>query len=265
MAVRMIKWAFLGVLVVALAACKSEFERARTSNDPEQIYKKAMAYYEEKEYDKAQALFELALPSYRGKQEAEDLYYKYAYTFYNQEQYVLAEQYFKNFSNTFGASPKKEEADFMSAYSSYQLSPNFRLEQSYSNKAIESLQNFINTYPASPRVAESNKLIDELRKKQEQKLFEEAKLYFDLKYYQAAVQTFENLLKEFAETGKAEEVRYYIVKSSYLWARNSITDKQKERFEDTKTRATDYLRKYKKGSFAVEVKDMLAEANATLK
>ena len=108
----------IGVVVVA-SACKSEFEKIRSSGDVQLLYKNAYKYYEEKEYQKAQTLFELIVSSYRGKKEAEDIYFKYAYTYYYLERYILASYYFKNFAQTFSTSSLRQEADFMTAYCNY--------------------------------------------------------------------------------------------------------------------------------------------------
>ncbi|MBK8562527.1 MAG: hypothetical protein IPN76_04080 [Saprospiraceae bacterium] len=77
------------------------------------------------------------------------------------------------------------------------MSPGFRLEQTYTEKAIDDLQLFANTYPNSPRLKEVNRLIDEMRLKLEQKVFDEGLLYYNMRQYQAATTTFENLLKDF--------------------------------------------------------------------
>jgi len=136
----------LSLIFVALITfgCKSEFETIRTSGDPALWLAKAGEYYELGEYQRAQTLFELTIGPYRGKAEAEEIAYRYAYTYYYTEQYVLASYYFKSFATTYGGSPLKEEADFMTAYSNYELSPVYRLDQSYSVKAIESFEEFAN-------------------------------------------------------------------------------------------------------------------------
>ena len=97
-------------LFLLSTACKSEFERIRTSGDPATILEKAHAYYEEEEYLKAQTLYELVVSSYRGRPEAEKIAYNYAYTYYNLEQYILAAYYFNNFANTYGASIRKKRS-----------------------------------------------------------------------------------------------------------------------------------------------------------
>ncbi len=263
MKIRQLIWSLLAITL--LASCKSEFERVRASGDPNLLYTKAFEYYDNEEYLKAQALLELVMPSYRGKKEAEDIFMRYAFTYYHTGQYILASYYFNNFSQTYSTSPQREEADYMSAFSNYKLSPTFRLDQSYSEKAIEGFQLFINTYPQSKRVAECNALIDVMRKKMEVKAFEEGKLYFDLRQYQASMQSFENLLKDFPETDAVEDVRYMMVKASYLLAENSIVDKQEERFRDAVTRAVEFRQRFGSSKYRKEILEIETTSNKKIK
>ncbi len=256
---------FVGLLaILVFAGCKSEFEKIRTSGDPALVLQKANTYYEEEEYQKAQTLYELVMASYRGKAEAEDIYFNYAYTYYYLRQYLLAAYYFKNFATTYGGSSKRQDAEFMAAYSNYQMSPTFRLDQTYTLKAIEEFQAFINAYPNNPRVEECNNLIDEMRAKLERKGYEEGVLYFDIRQYQSAVQSFENLLKDFPETDRADQVRYMIIKSSYLMAENSFVDKQKERYQETATLAEEFLGRYEESEHQKEVSSILKNSQRKL-
>ncbi|MBI5916973.1 MAG: outer membrane protein assembly factor BamD [Bacteroidetes bacterium] len=251
-----------GLLV---ASCKSEFEKIRASGDTDKIYTKAFEYYEQEEYLRAQTLFELIIPAYRGKPELEKIYYTYADTYYKLGKYILASYYYKNFSSTFPTSSLREEADFMAAYANYQMSPGFRLEQTYTEKAIDEFQLFANTYPNSARLKECNRLIDEMRLKLEKKAFEEGKLYFDLRQYQASTVTFENLLKDFPETSNAEQVRYHIAKATFLLAENSVFEKQEERYKKTVVYAKDYLEKFKDSDNSKEVKSFYDNSVKILK
>lgn len=256
---------FVGLLaILVFSACKSEFEKIRTSGDPALVLQKANAYYEEEEYQKAQTLYELVMASYRGKAEAEDIYFNYAYTYYYLRQYLLAAYYFKNFATTYGGSSKRQDAEFMAAYSNYQMSPSFRLDQTYTLKAIEEFQAFINAYPNNPRVEECNNLIDEMRAKLERKAYEEGALYFDIRQYQSAVQSFENLLKDFPETDRADQVRYMIIKSSFLMAENSFVDKQKERYQETASLAEEFLERYEESEHQKEVSTILKNSQRKL-
>ena len=221
------------VILICLSSCKSEFEMVRTSNDPDRIYNQALKYFTNKEWDKARSLLELSIPNFRGKEEAEELYFKYAQTYYNLGEYILAAHYFNSFSKTFYNSDKKQEAEFMSAFSNYELSPNSKLDQTYTKKAIEEFQKYVNTYPRSERVGECNDLIDEMRAKLELKAFDQGKLYYNIGQYQSGVKSFSNLLTEFPDTKRSEEVRFLMLKSSFELARKSVYEKKRERYEET--------------------------------
>ena len=258
---------FLSLLFVTLIAfgCKSEFETIRTSGDPARWLAKAGDYYEQEEYQRAQTLYELTIGPYRGKAEAEEIAYLYAYTYYYTNQYVLASYYFKNFATTYGGSPLKEEADFMSAYSNYELSPVYRLDQSYSVKAIEGFEEFANRYPNSERVSESNLLIDEMRAKMEKKDFESAKLYIDISRFESAQRSFENVLKDYPETARAEEIRFLMAQSQYEYARQSYVTRQPERFEKAAELITSFLERYEDSEYRTELQETLTKSQAKLK
>lgn len=252
-------------MLMCFVSCKSTYEQVRTSNDPAKIIAEADKLYDNEDYYKAQSLYEIVIPFYRGKEEAEDLFYKYTYTYYYTEQYILAAHYFNNFTKTFYNSPRKEEMAYMSAYSNYKMSPTYKLDQKPTVTAIEELQTFINTFPNSPRVDECNDLIDEMRKKLEKKAYETGKLYFQLGNFQSATVSFENVLKDFPESGKKEEIRYLIVKSSYELAKNSVYEKQKERLEDTIKLSEKYLLKYSNSEQNEEVNSIIKYCKNELK
>lgn len=253
------------VVSLGFPSCKSEFERVRSSSNAPLMLEKAYVYYEEEEWDKSQILFEQALSFYRAKQEAEKLYFHYAYTFYHLKQYILAGSYFKNFSNTFTNSPYREEALYLVAMSEYMQSPNYRLDQSHTLKAIDAFQAFANTYPSSEKVSDCNRLIDELRKKLEQKAFYQAQLYFDLKDYKAAVVSFENILQDFPETKQSDKIQYMAANSAFQLAELSIYEKQAERYQEAIEKADVFLEKYSNSEYRNEVNGLKKAAEIQLK
>lgn len=251
---------FLAILMLFYTACKSSYEKIRTSNDSALIYKTANKYYQKKDYQKALPLYESIISNYRGQKEAEEIYFKYAYCQYNLSDFEAASLYFKNFANTFVVSPNREEAEFMAVYSIYRTSPGYRLDQSGTEKAIDGFQTFINAYPESNRVEECNKLIDELRAKMEKKAFEQALLYYDLKTFQACLATLDNLLIDFPDTKNDLEVRLLAIKASEEWAVHSILEKQKERYLLTAEKCDFFLKKYPKVKQSQEVKSIKSKA-----
>ncbi|MBK8548584.1 MAG: hypothetical protein IPL63_14875 [Saprospiraceae bacterium] len=68
----------------------------------------------------------------------------------------------------------------MSAYSNYRLSPNYRLDQTYTYKAIEGFDNSINLYPYTERADLATGLLDEMRKISTSKPSEQGMLYYKI-------------------------------------------------------------------------------------
>lgn len=253
------------VIIFCASACKSEFETVRQNGSAEERLTSAKKYLEEEECFKAQTLFESVIGAYRGLPEQEEIYFKYAQSHYCQGSYLTAAHYFGNFSSTYANSDLREEADYMVAYSYYQLSPDYKLEQTYTEKTINQLQLFINTHPDSEKVKDANRIIDDCRRKMEKKAFAEGNLYYDLKEYEAATVSFNNLLKDFPETPNAEEVRYLITKASYKWAENSILSKQEERYNIATESAETFLARHTSSGFTKEIKSILKDSTNKIK
>jgi len=232
------------VLLIAVAGCKSKFEKLKASNDNAKKYQAAIALYNKKDYNKALQLFETLVQRYRGQAQAEDLYYYYAYTNYRLKDYTSASYHFKQFSDTYPSSQRAEECNFMSAYCYYLDSPVYSLDQENTTKAIDKLQLFINLYPKSERVAEASKLIQNLRDKLERKAYENAKLYLTIGDYQAAVIDFGNVLRDYPDTKYAEEMEFLTIKAQYEYAQHSDVTKQEDRFKTAITFKKQFADKY---------------------
>lgn len=248
-----------------MASCKSEFEKVRVSGNPDLILKKASEYYADKKYQRAQTLYELVLSSLRGRPDAEKANFQYAYTHYYLKQYILGAYYFKSFANTYTNSPLREEAAYLSAYCNYLQSPVHRLDQAATLTAIDEFQLFVNLFPNSPKVEECNRLIDEMRRKLEEKAFAEGELYYNLRQYQSAVLSFDNLLKDYPESPDVERVRYLIAKSDYLLSKNSVVEKKVERYEETIARCDAFIQKHSSGKYASEIKEIRKASEKELK
>lgn len=252
-------------LLVLIAGCKSEFETLRSSNQPDKMFAAANKYYKNKEYDKAIALYDGVIQYYRGRQEAEEMFFNYAYAHYYQGDYILSATYFKNFAGTFTNSPNRQEAEYMAAYSNYMMSPNYKLDQSYTIRAIEGMEQFVNLYPGTERGEMANRLIDEMRKKLEKKSFEQGALYYKIGQYQAAMTSFQNTLKDFPESDNTEEIRFLILKSSFILASNSIYEKQEERYNETLSHFNTFVKKHPDSKMVKEARSIEKQTLAALK
>lgn len=229
---------FVGVIV--LSGCTTRLGKLEKSSDYDELYKGAVAYYQQGKYGKAKILFEKVSPYYRGTVEAEKVQFYWAYSEYYQKLYTIAAFRFKNFYQTYGRSEYAEEAEFMNAYALYRASPDSDLDQTSSEEAVVAMQNFLNRRPASQYYQQANDIIDELQVRFETKAYERAKLYYKLStglsfrnYLEAAIITFDSFTSDFPDSKYNEELMYLLVETGYKLAENSITSKRKERFEKT--------------------------------
>lgn len=244
----------LAVALLSLNSCKTEFEKVRTSGDTERILSKANEYYEKGKYEKAQTLYELVVNALRGDPRLQEAYFKYANSYFQSGQYILSSYYFKNYADTYTVSDNRDEAQFMEAMSYVKLSPTFRLDQKYTNKAIAALEQYANTYPQSDKDEKINSLLTELRAKLEQKAFSSATLYYDMKQYQSAVNSFTHMLQDYPDSKKTQLIRYRIADSHIKLADNSIVKKRRERYNSAIDAIKIYLKKYPKGKYSRSLK-----------
>jgi outer membrane protein assembly factor BamD len=196
-------------------------------------YKMGVMYYEKGDYTRAYNLLEELHGIYRGTKRAEKVYFYLAGSHYGKGEYILAGYHYGVFARTYPNSEYTEEAYYKSAYCAYLNASPSSLDAEYTREGIKSLQLFIDKYPKSDKVIECNNLIDELRGRLEDKAFNNAKLYYKIGDYKAAVIALKNVLIDFPDTKYREEILYLVVKSSYNLAYKSIRKKQNERYQKT--------------------------------
>ncbi len=247
----------------ALAAC-NPYEKVFKSNDINLKLTKANEYYDKKKYSQANALYEQLVQVLKGTRNFEPLYYKYAYSFYNMKDYLQASYHFKVFTDYFPASKDAEEAEYLHALCLYRMAPKASLEQTNTFKAMEAFQSFINTYPASKYVTESNSYIDEGRTKLEAKDADAAKLYFNIGKHRAASVAYRSVMRNYPESRAADFYQYMIVRSLYLYARESVEEKQEERYANTVTAYREMMDLYPASSYLTEAKDLSEQANTSI-
>ncbi len=246
-------------ILMIFSSC-SEYQRLLKSDDYELKYKRAIEYYEEENYGRVITLITDVIPFYRGTAKAEEVNYYFAMAHYKMRNYTLASHYFKSFANAFPRSTHAEEFAFLSAYCLYLDSPRYSLDQTNTLQAIRELQRFINRYPASERVDDSNQLIDELRYKLEKKRFNTGKLFINISDYMAAATTFDTFNKDFPDSKYREEATFLIIKAHFEFASYSIPQRQQERFENVLEAFNAFARRYPESEYMREAERMRQEA-----
>lgn len=221
---------FLSVAIV-LFGC-SEYNKVLKSSDLDYKIEKAIEYYNDGKCYQALPILEELIGLVRGTQLAEDVYYYHAKSNYCVGDYYLANYYFSNFTKNFSFSERAEECQFLAAMCSYNLSPKFSLDQTDSKVAINELQLFIDRYPGSTLRDSCEKMIGNLNRKLERKSFEVAQLYVKTENFKSAILALQYAMEDFPDSPYREEMMFQLVKSSYLYADQSIEKKKLERFND---------------------------------
>ena len=256
---------FYNILFVSiiLSAC-GKYQQVLKSTDLEHKFEMAKKYYDEEQYFKALPIFDELNTLYRGTTKAEEVYYYLAYTHYGLSENLVAGYHFRNFALTFPNSKYAEEMAYMNAYCYYKESPIYSLDASNTLQAINELQYFIDRYPTSEKVSESNKLIDELREKLEQKAFHVAKLYYDTEDYKSAIVSLKNVLIDYPDTDFSEEIYFLILDANHLLASNSVSSKQKERWGSTIGAYHQFVDKFENSEKLKDAESIYDKANKQL-
>ena len=216
--------------LVAFSSC-NDFNRMVKSTDNEMKYEVAMDYFDKGDYNHALQLFDLLQAAFRNTPKGEFILYRTALCYYYQNDYDIASYYFNKFSQTYPFSKNAENADYMSAYCNYKLSPEAGLDQTNTHKAINQLQAFTEKHPNSDSLDRAKYLISSLNDKLEEKDYNICKLFYRMENYSAAITSFENMLKKYPNTTHREEILFDMAKTYYDFAENSVTEKQRERYE----------------------------------
>ena len=238
--------------VLYLTGCNS-YEKLLKGTDTERQYAAAMQFYEKGKFGKAKELLERVLPMSRATQRADSVYYYLAKCYFEEGDYGLAGYGLEQLITNYPRSPFVEEASFLTAYCNYLVSPRPALDQDYTHKAIEGFNAFKHAYPKSDRVTEADKYLKVLYEKLLRKEFEAARLYYKMDMYKAAVVAFKHALEKYPVSPYREEEYFLLVKSNYLYAKNSVDSKRRERYQQTVDEALSYISEFAKSRNAKEV------------
>ncbi|MCF7810663.1 outer membrane protein assembly factor BamD [bacterium] len=169
---------------------------------------------------------------------------------YHLKEYLLAADSFEELYRRFPRSKLVPDAMFKVGESYYQLSPKYQLDQSYTEKAIDNLQGFIDYYPEyTERVLETQKLIDICRDKLAHKDYASGVIYQKMKDYSSAVIYFRLVIEMYYDTEWAPLSVYQLGVSYAL-------DKQHEEAESA---FRIFIAKYPEHTWIPKVKTAMEE------
>ena len=245
------------MIAVLFSSC-GEYNKILKSTDYELKYSYAKKYFNMKEFTKSATLLEELVPIYKGTASAEESLYLLAQSYYGQKDYLTASQYFNTYYTTYPKGEYTELARYYSGYGLYLDSPDPRLDQTQTYKAIAELQLYLEYYPQSERAKEAQNIMFELQEKLAFKELLATRLYYNLGTYmgnnfQSSVITAQNALKNYPYSKYREEFMYYVIQSKYELAMVSVEEKLQGRYRDVVDEYYNYMNEYPEGKYVKQV------------
>jgi len=256
---------YIILLISILVSSCGEYEKLLKSSDYDLKKAKAREYFEAKQYVRASELFGQVIPRFRATEEAEELNWLNAQSFYGMKQYDMAGSYFKSLVEQYPFGTYAEEATFLAAKCDYNISPRAELDQESSRNAIEGFNVFINRFGNSPKVEEAKGYIRTLQDRLVEKSYLNARLYYNMKEYKAAITALSNSLKEYSDSRYREEMMFLKLNSLFVYAEKSIANKQKERYQATLDEYFSFMEEFPDGKYSKEVKKIYDDTAKFLK
>jgi outer membrane protein assembly factor BamD len=253
------------LIILVLTSSCGEYQKILKSTDAELKKEKAKEYFADGQYVKSSELLGQILPRYRATEEAEELNWINAQSYFGMKDYFMSGSYFKAFVDQFPFGKHAEEAHYLVAYCDYKISPRPELDQENTRNALEEFNVFISKYAYSPKVEECKTMVTELQDKLVEKSHNNAKLYYDMKDYKAAVVAINNSLKEYTDSKYREEMMFLKLNSLFLYAENSMADKQRTRYQDTMDDYYSFMEEFPKSKYSKDVADIFNKTNRYLK
>lgn len=268
------KYIVIGLLSAGVLSSCGEYNKVLKSTDYEYKYEAAKAYFAKGQNSRAATILEELIPIMKGTSNGEESLYMLAMTYYNQGDFVTASHYFNTYYTTYPRGTYTELARFHSGKALYLDTPEPRLDQSSTYKAIDELQMFLEYFPTSNRRDIAQNMIFELQDKLVEKEYLSAKLYYDLgsytgntvysstgNNYLAAVVTAQNILREYPYTQRREDLSILILRAKYDMAKESVLERKAERMRETIDEYYAFKNEFPDSKYMKEVEAIFKDAS----
>ncbi|WP_177602816.1 outer membrane protein assembly factor BamD [uncultured Phocaeicola sp.] len=268
------KYIVLALLSAGIFSSCGEYNKVLKSTDYEYRYEAAKSYFAKGQNSKAATILEELIPIMKGTSYGEESLYMLAMTYYNQGDYITASHYFNTYYTTYPRGTYTELARFHCGKALYLDTPEPKLDQSSTYKAIQELQMFMEYFPQSDRRDIAQNMIFELQDKLVEKEYLSAKLYYDLgsytgnatytstgNNYLAAIVTAQNILKDYPYTKLREDLSILILRAKYGMAKESVIEKKEERMRETVDEYYAFKNEFPESKYSKEVEDIFKDAS----
>ncbi|MDR3061523.1 MAG: outer membrane protein assembly factor BamD [Dysgonamonadaceae bacterium] len=270
-----LRYIYFLLAVLLFTAC-GEFNKVLKNPNIDERYEYARKYFNEGKFSRSATLLEDIFTVYKGTSKAEESLYLLAQSYYGMKDYQTASEYFKSYYTSYPKGEYAELARYYSAYGLYLDSPDPRLDQGDTYKAIEQFQEFMEFYPQSERKEEAQRILFELQEKLALKELMAVRLYYNLGDYVIAypfpggnytscVITARNAMRTYPYSKYREEFMYYSIRAKYDLAIQSVDEKKSLRYRDVVDEYYTYKNEYPEGKYMKQIQKMFEQSSKEIK
>ena len=230
----------------------------------EQQYQRALRYYTNQQFLSAAGLFEDLYPLSLGTPRADTILYLFAHSYYMNGDYDMAAFHFRDYVRRYPNSEHTEDAFYYGTAAIYKTCPDYSLDQSNTEYAIEQIKTFIQAYPDNSHIEECNVMLDALRLKLARKDVEVLKLYYNTDHYEACQIAAKNFFNEYSYSPLMPEAIYYLVLNNLEYAKKSVERKKEERYKACLDACNRLLLNYSETKYTKEVEKIAQDVKKQL-
>ena len=195
-------------------------------------FENGKAALNKKKYIRAQEKFNTVVVGASHTELGDDALFYLGESYYYAKDYLLAVAEYDRLTRRMPFSPYVESARYRICQSYVTISPKYFRDQTYSEKALEKLQEFIDDYPNSKHTVAAQDDIKILRNKLSQKSFESGVLYMKMEEYKAALLAFKLVTDQYYDTDYIDQthlkiIEIYIHRGEFEEASNHFESKRK--------------------------------------
>lgn len=189
---------------------------------PDAIYRYLVEQFEKEKYFNASEGLAYFTLHYSGHAVVDSAQYMLGQCHFFMDEFLLAADAFEELSRRFPSSPLVPEAMFMIGQCFWEVSPKFSLDQTYTTRAIDALQAFIDYFPnQTVRVKEAQAKIEACREKLAHKQYANGLIYQKMKDFSASIIYFQGVVDQYYDTPWAAKSGFMIAES---YRRNNRID-----------------------------------------
>ena len=253
---------------LGLTSC-GEYNKLLKSTDYEYKYEAAKSYFAKGQYNRAATLLNELIAILKGTDKAEESLYMLGMCYYNEQDYQTAAQTFIQYYQVYPRGTYTELSRFHAGKALFLDTPEPRLDQSSTYKAIDELQMFMEYYPQSAKHQEAQQMIFELQDKLVMKEYLSAKLYYNLgnymgNNYQSCVITAQNALKDYPYTNLREDLSILILRAKYELAVYSVEERKQERYREAVDENYAFKNEFPESKYLKEAERIFSKSQAEL-